>query len=166
MSPETPNKLFVIAPNDATYEESRHVWNGAVDHHPALIAYPANVQEVVETLALANRRGVPVAVRGAGYDWSGRSVREGALVIDLARIAHVEVDPAAKTARIGGGATGTQVMAGCSAYGLVPVTGAIGGVGFAGFTLGGGYGPLTPGLGLGLDTLLAAELVLASGAIV
>jgi hypothetical protein len=48
----------------------------------------------------------------------------------------------------------------------VPVTGAIGGVGFAGFTLGGGYGPLTPGLGLGLDTLLAAELVLASGAIV
>ena len=160
------SKLFVITPNDATYEEARRVWNGAVDHHPALIAYPSNVQEVVEALALANRRGVSVAVRGAGYDWSGRSVREGALVIDLARIAHVEVDPAARTARIGGGATGTQVMAGCSAYGLVPVAGAIGGVGFAGFTLGGGYGPLTPGFGLGLDTLLAAEMVLASGAIV
>jgi len=57
-------------------------------------------------------------------------------------------------------------MAGCSAYGLVPVAGAIGGVGFAGFTLVGGYGPLTPGFGLGLDTLLAAEMVLASGAIV
>jgi len=35
--------LFVIAPNDATYEEARRVWNGAVDHHPALIAYPSNV---------------------------------------------------------------------------------------------------------------------------
>jgi FAD/FMN-containing dehydrogenase len=160
------NKLLVITPNDTTYEEARRVWNGAVDQYPALIVRPSNVQEVIEALAMANRHGVPVAVRGAGYDWAGRSVREGALIIDLARMAHVEVNPAARTARVGGGATSAQVMVGCSTHGLVPITGAIGGVGFAGFTLGGGYGPLTPGLGLGLDTLLAAELVLANGAIV
>ena len=52
------NKLSVITPNDATYEEARRVWNGAVDHHPALLAYPSNVQEVVEALAMAHRRGI------------------------------------------------------------------------------------------------------------
>jgi FAD/FMN-containing dehydrogenase len=33
----------------------------------------------------------------------------------------------------------------------------------AGFTLAGGYGPLSPHYGLGLDNLLAAEVVLADG---
>jgi hypothetical protein len=45
--------------------------------------------------------------------------------------------------------------------GLAAVTGAIGGIGMAGFTLAGGYGPLSPLYGLGLDNLLAAEVVLA-----
>ncbi len=160
------SELSVITPQDPAYEEARHIWNGAVDHRPALIVRPRNVQEVVEALALATRRQLPVAVRAGGYDWAGRSVRDSAFIIDLTGMAQVEVDPAARTARVGGGATGAQVMAACSAHGLAPVTGSIGGVGFAGFTLGGGYGPLTPGLGLGLDTLLAAELVLADGAVV
>ncbi len=167
MTPETSaNALSVITPDNPAYEAARRVWNGAVDHHPALLVRPRNVQEVVEALALASRSNLPVAVRGGGYDWAGRSVRDGALIIDLAGMAQVEVDPAARTAPVGGGATGAQVMAACSAHGLVPVTGSVGGVGFAGFMLGGGYGPLTPGLGLGLDTLLAAQMVLADGTVV
>jgi FAD/FMN-containing dehydrogenase len=141
MTPETSaNALSVITPDDPAYEKARHVWNGVVDHRPSLIARPRNVQDVVEALALATRRHLPVAVRGGGYDWAGRSVRDGALIVDLAGMAQIEVDPAARTARVGGGATGAQVMAACSAHGLAPVTGSVGGVGFAGFTLGGGYG--------------------------
>jgi FAD/FMN-containing dehydrogenase len=124
------------------------------------------VQEVIEALELATRNNLPVAGWGSGYDWVGRSVGDGAFVIDLAGVAHVEVDSAARNARIGGGAIGAQVMVACSTHALGPIIGAVGGVGFVQFTVGGGYGPLTPGLGLGLDTLLAAEMVLADGAIV
>jgi len=46
------------------------------------------------------------------------------------------------------------------------VAGAVGAVGMAGFTLGGGYGALIGRFGLALDNLLAAEVVLADGRIV
>jgi FAD/FMN-containing dehydrogenase len=46
------------------------------------------------------------------------------------------------------------------------VAGAVGSVGMAGFTLGGGYGALIGRFGLALDNLLAAEVVLADGHIV
>jgi FAD/FMN-containing dehydrogenase len=42
----------------------------------------------------------------------------------------------------------------------------VGAVGMAGFTLGGGYGALIGRFGLGLDNLLAAQIVLADGRIV
>ena len=46
------------------------------------------------------------------------------------------------------------------------MTGAVGAVGMAGLTLGGGYGPLIGRFGLALDNLVEAEVVLADGRIV
>jgi FAD/FMN-containing dehydrogenase len=46
---------------------------------------------------------------------------------------------------------------------VAAVTGTCSTVGMAGFTLGGGYGPLIGRFGLALDNLLAAQVVLADG---
>jgi len=70
------------------------------------------------------------------------------------------------TARIAGGARASDVAKETDSRELAAATGAVGAVGMAGLTLGGGYGPLIGRFGLALDNLLAAEVVLADGRIV
>ncbi len=38
-------------------------------------------------------------------------------------------------------------------------------MGFTGWTLGGGYGPISPSFGLGIDNMMGAEIVLADGTV-
>src|SRR6201990_3662019 len=71
-----------------------------------------------------------------------------------------------QAARIWAGARAAQFLAVTDPLGLAAVTGSCGGVGMAGLTLGGGYGPLSGRFGLALDNLLAADVVLADGRIV
>jgi FAD/FMN-containing dehydrogenase len=156
----------VIGPSDAGYDDARRVWNGAVDHRPAMIVQPSDTADVTRALQFASERDLLISVRGGGYDWAGRAVKSGALVLDLALMASTRVDAAQKAAWAGGGASTRQVMSEAATHSLSAVGGAIGGVGIAGFTLGGGYGPLTPSVGLGVDNLFAAEVVLADGSVV
>ena len=153
----------LVSPNDVGYDAARRIWNGAIDHHPALIVRCASLADVQATLRTAREHRLPVSVRSGGYDWAGRSVRDGGMVIDLSAMRRVTVDPQARTATLQGGSTADDVLAAAEAHGLAAVTGTIGSIGMAGFTLGGGYGPLSPHYGLGLDNLLAAEVVLADG---
>jgi len=153
----------VIESSGVGYDEARRVWNGAVDHYPALIVRPFDAAAVSVAVCFANRNSIPISVLGGGYDWAGRSVRSGAMVIDLIHMASVGVDAERQVARVGGGSKSNEVLTRAGECGLAAIAGAVGQVGITGFTLSGGYGPLTPGLGLGADNLLSAELVLADG---
>jgi FAD/FMN-containing dehydrogenase len=88
------------------------------------------------------------------------------LTLDLRPMHSVQVDPEARLAEVGGGASANDLLAAAGEHGLVAATGTIGTVGVAGLTLGGGYGPLAGRAGLAADNLLAAELVTADGTIV
>jgi FAD/FMN-containing dehydrogenase len=88
------------------------------------------------------------------------------IVIDLSGMNGVAVGTGGRNAQIGGGVCAAQLHAAADPLGLAAVTGSCGSVGVAGFAMGGGYGPLTPRFGLGLDNVLAAEVVLADGRIV
>ena len=151
---------------DDDYAQTRQIWNGAVEHQPALIAVcetPADVQAAMRT---ARQHELPLSVRGGGHDWAGRALRHNGLVIDMSRMRRVDVDPRASVGTIGGGATGTDVTSVTVPYDLVAATGNCGAVGMVGLTTGGGYGPLTSRYGLASDNLLAAEVVLADGRLV
>jgi FAD/FMN-containing dehydrogenase len=151
----------VALPGDERYATARRVWNGALDRYPALIAFCESVQDVRAALRAARAHGLAVSVRGTGYDVAGRSVRSGALVIDLSSMNQVEVN--ARVATVAGGATAANVISAAAANGLMAVTGWNGVVGMAGLTLAGGYGPLIASHGLALDNLVGAEVVLADG---
>jgi FAD/FMN-containing dehydrogenase len=156
----------VVLRGDDDYAQTRQIWNGAVEHQPALIAVcetPADVQAAVRT---ARQHDLPLSVRGGGHDWAGRALRHNGLVIDMSHMRRIDVDPVTSVATIEGGATGIDVTSVTVPYGLVASTGNCGAVGMVGLTTGGGYGPLTPRYGLALDNLLAAEVVLADGRLV
>ncbi len=85
------------------------------------------------------------------------------LVIDLAQMKRVTVDPQSRTARVGAGALSGEVMRAAGAYGLAPVLGQCPGVGAAGVTLGGGIGWLSGVYGAACDNLLSCRMLTATG---
>jgi len=140
--------------------------NSAAERRTTLLVKCRNTNEVRLAVRAARLRNFPLAVRGAGHDWVGRSSNHDRMVIDLSAMRRVTVDPITRIATVEGGATAADVINAARPYGLVAVTGNVGAVDIAGQTLGGGYGPLTPKFGLALDNLVNAEVVLDDGSLV
>jgi hypothetical protein len=153
----------VALPGQQLYDEGSRVWNGAVRHRPAIVAFCKQPEDVQAAVRAARRHRLPLSVRGGGHDWAGRALRDGGLVIDLTGMRDVAVDPQALVANVAGGARAQDVAAAAGAHSLVAALGNCGTVGMAGLTLGGGYGPLSGTCGLAADNLLGAEIVLADG---
>jgi len=156
----------VIRPGDADYDAARRVWNGMIDRRPAVIVRCRDAEEVRGAVRAAHARNVPVAVRGGGHNAAGLALCDGGMVIDLSLMRGVSVDPAARTARVEGGATWADVDAATQAHGLAATGGLISTTGVGGLTLGGGIGWLMRRQGLACDNLAAVELVTADGQLV
>jgi hypothetical protein len=153
----------IALPTDKSYEAARRIFNGAIAHRSAVIAFCQNTLDVEAAVRLARRHGMPLSVRGGGHHWAGPALCPDGLVIDLSRMRQVVVDPRSRVATVGGGAKIKDVAAAAGTHGLVAALGNCGTVGMAGLTLGGGYGPLNGLYGLAADNLLSAEVVLADG---
>jgi FAD/FMN-containing dehydrogenase len=153
----------VLTPRDAGYESARTVHNGLIDRRPAVIVRCRTTNDVVEALALARRTGLEVSVRGGGHNAAGRAVTDGGVMIDLAEMKAISVDPARATATVQGGVTWAELNDAAGAHGLAVTGGAVSTTGVAGYTLGGGLGWLMAKYGLAADNLLAVELVTAEG---
>lgn len=156
----------VLLPGTAAYESARRIWNGMVDRRPALIARCRGTADVVRALAFATEHALLISVRGGGHNVAGNAVCDGGLMIDLAEMRGVQVDPVARRARAAGGATWGDFDAETQCFGLATPGGLISDTGVAGLTLGGGMGWLSPSYGLACDNLAAVQLVTAEGAVV
>ncbi len=153
----------LIGPADAGYEEARAVYNAMIDKRPALIARCATTSDVAKAVDFARVRDLPLAVRGGGHNGAGLGTVNDGVVIDLSLLKDIQVDPGARTVRVGGGCTWGEVDHATGEYGLATPSGIISTTGVGGLTLGGGLGHLTRKCGLTIDNLLEAEVVLASG---
>ncbi|RJQ84663.1 FAD-binding oxidoreductase [Amycolatopsis panacis] len=155
-----------ICPGDEQYDIQRRVWNSMHNRRPAVIAQCVNADEVGAVLRWARSEGLAVSVRGGGHNVAGSAVADNAVMIDLALMNSVDVDPVAMVAVAGGGALLRDLDAATTTHGLACPAGVVSHTGLGGLTLGGGYGWLARKWGLTCDHLAAAEVVLADGAIV
>jgi FAD/FMN-containing dehydrogenase len=153
----------LIGPEDPGYDEARAVHNGMIDRHPALIVRCAGPNDVARVITFGRDHGAAIAVRGGGHNGGGLGVVDDGVVIDLSRMADVVVDPSSGTVTVGGGATWGDVDRATAEHGCVVPSGIISTTGVGGLTLGGGLGHLTRGLGLSIDNLVGADVVLADG---
>ncbi len=153
----------VLGPEDAGYDAARAVHNGLVDRRPAVIVRCRRTSDVVAALAAARKGGLEVSVRGGGHNVAGRAVTDGGVMIDLAEMKRIEVDPDAGTARAEGGVIWAELNDAAAEHGLAVTGGAISTTGIGGYTLGGGLGWLMAKVGLAADNLLGVELVTADG---
>ena len=153
----------VLVAQDVGYDAARAVHNGLIDRRPALIVRCRTTSDVVAAIAFAYRNGLEVSIRGGGHNVAGRAVTEGGVMIDLAEMKGIAIDPDEATATAEGGVIWAELNDASARYGLAVTGGAVSGTGIAGYTLGGGLGWLMAKYGLAADNLLGVELVTAEG---
>ena len=156
----------LVRPTDDSFEELRKVWNGSIDRHPALIARCAGADDIAAATRFARRTGLPVAVRGGGHSFPGHSVCDDGIVIDLAPMKGITVDPEARTVRVQAGALLGELDRATQPFGLAVPSGIVTHTGVAGLTLGGGIGWVMRKYGLSIDQLSSVELITADGELV
>jgi FAD/FMN-containing dehydrogenase len=152
-----------VRPGDPTYDDARTTIAGSAT--PELVLRPRTPEEVAECLRHVRAEGLPVAVRGGGHHAAGFGNIDGGAVIDLTHLDRVELLGDDRV-RIGGGATWGPAAAHLAQHGLAITAGDTTSVGVGGLTQAGGIGWMVREHGLTIDSLLAAEVVTASGDVV
>ena len=156
----------LVRRGDASYDERRKIWNGAIDRYPALILRCAGVADVIAAVRFARGTDLPVAVRSGGHSFPGQSTCDDGIVIDLSPMKAIRVDPKLRTATAEAGVLLGELDQATQAFGLAVPAGIVTHTGLAGLTLGGGIGWLMRKYGLTVDQLLAVDMVTANGDLV
>lgn len=149
---------------DPGFEPARVLFNTRIRTRPAAIVRCADTADVVTAVGFARDQGLPFAVKGGGHNASGLCLVQDGLVIDVGAMRATTADPAGDppTVTVGPGIGWRDIdRVTYVQHGLAVPGGECPTVSNAGYTLGGGYGPLTRRFGLGLDNLVKAEVVTA-----
>jgi FAD/FMN-containing dehydrogenase len=154
----------LVLPGQKAYPAARELFNPRLAVSPRAIAFCESEQDIAAVIGFARRTGWPIAARSGRHSFAGYSNTRG-IVADVSRLRHVLFDLATATARVGAGANNQDVYEHLVlGHGVAIPTGTCPTVGLAGLTLGGGFGRLMRKAGLLVDSLLAVNVVLASGA--
>lgn len=155
----------IIEPGQAEYESASRSLLAAGT--PVYVLRPHSVGDVQASVRFAAAAELALAVRGGGHAFPGFGTNDGGVVIELSKLATVElIDKDRHLVRIGGGAKWGQVAAALAPHGLAISSGDTKSVGVGGLTLTGGIGWKVRKYGLALDNLVAVEVVTANGEVV
>lgn len=109
--------LWDVATRAAAAEDYGRLVHGSAQ----AVAYPRSPEEVEHLLAVANRDGLRLTLRGQGHSTGGQSVPADSIVLDFSRLDHLgPLDEAARTITCGPGTRWRSVLAATARRGLVP----------------------------------------------
>src|ERR687887_2677610 len=124
----------IVEPQHPDYDPARASWNGAVDRRPAAVAYAGDADDVAAAIRAARALALPFTIRAGGHSVAGRSVRDGALCVDVRGLNRIEVNPERAIVRAGGGALLSELDAATQEHGLAVPGGQVSHTGIGGAT--------------------------------
>jgi FAD/FMN-containing dehydrogenase len=108
----------VLTPGDPGYDAIRPVYNAMHPGRPAVVVQATGTADVIDAIKFAREQGLLLAVRGGGHSVAGLSSVDGGVLLDLALMNRVDVDPDAKLVRAHGGALWRDVDRETQVFGL------------------------------------------------
>lgn len=157
----------VIVKNDASYEAWRKamIWQLAkADRKPDMIVQATSAEDVQQAVRYAAENGMKATTRCGGHSMAGCFMRDDGMLVDVSRLATIEIDAAKREAIVGPGVIGRRLQEELGKQGLGFPTAHCGMVPISGFLLGGGLGWNGNAWG-GMSTynILEVEIVTADG---
>jgi hypothetical protein len=134
-------------------------------HRVAVIGQESDLASALAEVADLERsegRRLELVPQATGHG-AGPGVDAGTVVIDTSRLSSVAIDPTARTATVGAGATWSAVNAEAERHGLLGLAGSAPSVSVSGYTFGGGIGWLVRRDGLASGALRAVHYVDGDG---
>ncbi|MFC9998410.1 FAD-binding oxidoreductase [Nocardia sp. NPDC127526] len=147
----------VLLSGDEGFEQARQPWNLTVEQSVRAVVEPADADDAARLVRYARDAGHTLTVQSSGHGAS--DALAGAILVRTNRFDEVRVDPGARTARVGAGATWARVLTAPGAHGRTGVTGSAPQVGITGFTLGGGLSWFSRKYGWAADNVTAFEVI-------
>ncbi|MFC0629416.1 FAD-binding oxidoreductase [Kribbella deserti] len=154
----------VHLPGDEQYDVQRRPLDPNLDPKPAVVVEAHRREDVQSAVRVARQAGLPFAVQATGH--GTRLPSDGGVLLKTGGMASVLVDPQRRVAKVGPGARWGEVIDAAKPFGLAPLAGSSRDVGVTGYTLGGGIGWLARKYGFAADSVIRAEVVTATGAVV
>ncbi|EKG15301.1 Oxygen oxidoreductase covalent FAD-binding site [Macrophomina phaseolina MS6] len=162
---QAPN-LSVHDRTSSFFAELQLYYNRGLAQEPLAIVRPTTEEEVSEVIGFCSAKGIPLTVRSGGHDFFGRSQAGNGIVLDMRLIDHITIAPDKTTATVGGGVLAGALQQELNAHDLFTPTGHSSSVGYASWACGGGYGFYVGTYGFGVDQIVQARVVVASGRVV
>ncbi|WP_141584083.1 FAD-binding oxidoreductase [Actinomadura sp. WMMA1423] len=151
----------VLLPGDPGFEAARRPWNLAVEQPVEAVVEAADADDVAALVRYAGKAGLGIAAQPNGHGATGRT--GGAILLRTRRLDGLEVDPAARRARVGAGVASGRLQAAAAPHGLTGLPGSSPVVSVAGVALGGGLSWFGRAHGWVADSVTAFEIVDADG---
>jgi FAD/FMN-containing dehydrogenase len=155
--------LRLSVPGDERYEAARQAFNLTLDQRPAMIAEPTSAEQVAAVVRFATAQGYRVAPQATGHNAGPLASLEDTVLLKTRAMQGVDIDVAARRARVLAGSKWEEVTPRASELGLAALHGSSPDVGVVGYSLGGGMGWYARKHGLQANSVTAIEIVTADG---
>jgi FAD binding domain/Berberine and berberine like len=156
-------KGAVIEPGRDGWDAATQAFDLTVVQQPALVAVPAEAEDVIEIVDFARANGMQVAAQRTGHNAEPLGALDDVILVKTDDLKGVDIDAERRVARVGAGSKWADVVPPASDLGLAALHGSTPDVSVAGYSLGGGVGWYARKLGLSTNNIAAIELVTADG---
>lgn len=158
-----------LSPDSPDFDRYAQSYNRVFSYKPAAICMPNTDQDIANAIRCAHKHGLKVQPKSGGHSYGAFSSggQDGSIIMHMKNFDSVELDTNTNIAVVGAGVRLGRLADELYRQGKRAVPhGTIKNVGVGGHFSHGGYGYQSRAWGLGLDTIIGMDVVLADGRLV